>query len=141
WDRSCRDKARISRRTPSPARARRRPRSPDDAAQIRSIRAATSPAAAGPAARGPPQLPPAPGRGWAAIANPRVEHGVGEIDDQIDQHVNEAEQQHDALDDRIVAAQDGIDREAADARDREHRFGDHSAADQERNADADYGDD
>ena len=60
---------------------------------------------------------------------------------QIDQHVDEAEQQHDALDDRIVAAQDRIDGQPAEARDGEHALGHHRAADQERDADADDGHD
>ena len=64
-----------------------------------------------------------------------------QVDHQVDQHVDEAEQQHDALDHRIVAAQDRIDGQPAEARDGEHALGHHRAADQQRDADADHGDD
>ena len=62
---------------------------------------------------------------------------VAEVDEQVDQHVGGREHQDDALDDRIVAAQDRIDGQPADAGDREHRLGDDDAADQQRDADAD----
>src|SRR5262249_1445289 len=64
-----------------------------------------------------------------------------EVDDQVDDDIDEAEQQHDALDHRIVAAQYGIDGEASDARDREHSLGNDGAPDQQRHADADHSDD
>ena len=44
-----------------------------------------------------------------SIADPRVDQGVGDIDQQIDQHIEEAEQQHDTLNDRIVQIGDGVD--------------------------------
>src|ERR1700721_2317001 len=55
------------------------------------------------------QSPGAGVRNWGSkwsIANPRIEHGVGDVDHQVDQRIEETEHQHDALNHRIVAAQD-----------------------------------
>src|SRR4051812_3905043 len=79
-------------------------------------------------------------RAAGSIADPRIDHRVQKVDPQIDEHVDEAEQQHDALNDRIVAPQDGIEREAAKSWNREYAFGDDSTADQQRNADSDNSD-
>src|SRR5438067_11670758 len=80
-------------------------------------------------------------RAAGSIADPRIEYRVEKVDREIDQHVDEAEQKYDALDDRIVAPQDGIDGQPAEPRDGEHALGHHGAADQQRDADADHGDD
>ena len=77
----------------------------------------------------------------SSVADPWIEHGVEQVDDQVHDNVGEAEHQHDALDDRIVAAQDGVHDEAANAGDGEHAFGHHGAANQPGEADADDGDD
>src|SRR5262245_62091765 len=76
---------------------------------------------------------------WRSISYPRVERGVEQGNQQVDKNVDKAEQQHDTLDDRIIAPEDGVDREAPDARDREHRLGDDGATDQQRDADANHG--
>ncbi len=72
-----------------------------------------------------------------SISDPRIDHRIENVDGEVHQDVGKAEQQHDALDDRVVAAQDGIDREAAEPGNGEYALGDHGAADQERDADAD----
>src|SRR6185295_7377020 len=72
-----------------------------------------------------------------SVLDPRVEQPVGEIDQQIDQHVYPGEKQDHALDDRVIPAQNGVDREPANARNCEHRLGDDGAADEQRDADAD----
>src|SRR5262245_55128774 len=59
-----------------------------------------------------------------SVSDARVEEHVREIDREVDEDVGPREDQDDALDDRVVAAQDRVHREAADARDREHGFGD-----------------
>ena len=56
-----------------------------------------------------------------AIADPRVEVGVGDVDQQVGQHEGEHRHQHDALDDGIVARPEGLDAEAADPRPGEDR--------------------
>ena len=66
---------------------------------------------------------------------------VGQVHEQIDDYVDYREQQDDALDDGVVAPDDGIDGQAADARHGKHGLGDHDAPDQQRDADADDGDD
>src|SRR4029078_4527648 len=73
-----------------------------------------------------------------SIADPRINQGIGDIDHQIDQHIDKAEQQYDALDHGIVPTQDRVDRQPAQARNREHAFGHQRAADQQRDTDADY---
>ncbi len=50
-----------------------------------------------------------------SISDPRVEQRVDHIDEKIDRDVACAEQQHDTLNDRIVAVQDGIQSETSDA--------------------------
>src|SRR5687768_17277330 len=65
-----------------------------------------------------------------SVADARVEVHVGEVHREVDEHVGAREDQDHALDDRVVAPQDGIHGEAADARDGEHGFGDDRAADQ-----------
>src|ERR1700692_4605577 len=50
-----------------------------------------------------------------SIPDPRVENRVEDVDDQVDQDVDKAEQQHDALYDGIIAAQDGVDGQAANS--------------------------
>src|SRR3989442_276649 len=72
-----------------------------------------------------------------SITYPRIEQHVRKIDRQIDQHVDRGKNQDHALDDGIVAAQDGVDGEAADAGQREHCLGDNGAADQQCDAHAD----
>src|SRR5260370_24773796 len=75
----------------------------------------------------------------ASIPHARIEHGVAQIHQQIDDHIGRREQQDDALYDGVVAAQDRIDREPADAGDREHGLRHDDAADQHRHAYADDG--
>ena len=76
-----------------------------------------------------------------SIPDARVEHGVEHVDHEIDDDIRAREHEDDALDHRIVAAQDRVDRQAAEARNREHALGDDDAADQQRDADADHRDD
>src|SRR5512137_3167387 len=63
---------------------------------------------------------------WATaamlVADPRIEQRVAEVDQQVDQHVDRREQQRHALDDRVVAPQDGVDRQAPEPGNREHRL-------------------
>ena len=60
---------------------------------------------------------------------------------EVDHNVDEREQQDDRLDGRIVARQHGVDRQPAEARDREDALGHDDAADQQRHAEADDRDD
>src|SRR5262245_43248360 len=76
-----------------------------------------------------------------SVTDPRIEEGVGDVDDQVDDHLGGGEHQDQPLYDGIVALQHGVDGQPAEARDVEHGLGDHDARDQERNADADHGDD
>src|SRR5882762_223329 len=76
-----------------------------------------------------------------SVADARVEQPVRKIDQQVDQHVHAGEQQDYALNDRVIAPQNRIDRKPADAGNREHRLGDDRATDQQCDADADYGND
>ena len=76
-----------------------------------------------------------------SIADARVEQRVAEIDQQVDDDIDRRENEDQTLHDRIVAAQDGIGGQAAEAGDVEDRFRDHHAAEQRGDADADDGDD
>src|SRR5258706_341717 len=43
------------------------------------------------------------------VPHPRVEDQIGEVDGEVDQHVHAGDAEHDALDDRVVAPQNGRD--------------------------------
>src|SRR5882672_1273581 len=77
----------------------------------------------------------------SVMTHPRIGQGVEDIDDQIDHHEGEAEDQHGALHQRIIAGQDRLHHHAADARQREHLLDDHGAADRGAEQDAGGGDD
>src|SRR5581483_11341114 len=68
--------------------------------------------------------------GDGGMADPRVEHGVEQIDEEVDQHVAHCDDQHGALDHEVVADEDRLDGEAADARQGEDDLDDEGAADQ-----------
>src|SRR5687768_4462619 len=72
-----------------------------------------------------------------SVPDPWIEEGVGDVDDQVHDHLGGSEHQDQALDDGIVALQHGIDGEPAEPGDVEHGLGDDDARDQERNADSD----
>src|SRR5882757_11107002 len=71
-----------------------------------------------------------------AMADPGVENGVEQIDDEV--HDDEAcgDQQHYALQDDEIARADRADQKPADSREGEHCFNDNSAADQAADIDA-----
>jgi len=71
------------------------------------------------------------------IADARIEERVAEVNDQVDQHIGCGKDQDDPLNDRIVATQDRIDGQPAEARDREYRFGDDDTRDQRGHPDPD----
>ena len=50
------------------------------------------------------------------MADPRIEHGVEHVDDEVDDHEAGGHEQHDALQDHEVAGVDGADQQPADAR-------------------------
>src|SRR5918994_3841785 len=57
-----------------------------------------------------------------AIANPWVNEGVDNVDDQVGQDEDDRNQEDDSLNDRVVAVKDGADQDAADAANREDRL-------------------
>jgi hypothetical protein len=63
--------------------------------------------------------------------------GQADVDEQVDHHVGQRKHQDDALDHRVVAAQNCIDREPSEAWYREHGFGYDHATDQQGEAEAD----
>src|SRR5438552_1307963 len=65
-----------------------------------------------------------------AMADPRIEHGVEHVDDEIHDDEARRDEQHDALHDDEVAGVDGADQQAADAGQREDGLDDQGAADQ-----------
>src|SRR5690606_29409943 len=77
----------------------------------------------------------------SSIADPRIEKGIGEVDEELDEHVKAAGQKDHALDDRIIARQNGVDREPSNPGDIEDAFRYDHAADQQSEASPDYGHD
>src|ERR671937_557171 len=63
-------------------------------------------------------------------ANPRIDVRVHQIDGEIAQHEQTADEEHRTLHDRIVALEHGPEEQAPDARQGEHFFGDDRAAEQ-----------
>src|SRR5713226_1637139 len=72
----------------------------------------------------------------AAMADPRVEHGIEHVDREIQQHEADGDEQHHALQDDEVARIDGADQQPADAGQGEDRLDDDGAADQAADVDA-----
>ncbi len=70
----------------------------------------------------------------ASVADPRIEQGVREVDQKVDQHVHGGKEQDHRLHRRIVPREHGIDGKAPESRNAEHALGDHHAADEERDA-------
>src|SRR4029079_18961237 len=66
----------------------------------------------------------------AAMADPGIEHGVEHVDDEVDHHEADRDEQHDALQDDEVAGVDRADQKAPDARQGEDGLDDQCAADQ-----------
>src|ERR1700674_5048114 len=58
----------------------------------------------------------------AAMADPRVEHGIEHVDREIQQHEAHGDEQHDPLQDDEVARIDGADQQPADAGQSGHRL-------------------
>src|ERR1039457_316462 len=65
-----------------------------------------------------------------SIAYARIEENVRQVDQQIDQHIDRGKNKNHALNDGVVAAQDRVDRQPPDSRQREYRFRYDGAADQ-----------
>src|SRR3990172_6796686 len=76
-----------------------------------------------------------------AIAYRWVEHPVEQIHGEVRQHHHDGDEHHQVLDDRVVAPEDRLDQETRHPGQIEDGLGDHEAAEQERQLDADHGDD
>src|SRR5476651_2843307 len=72
----------------------------------------------------------------AAMTDPRIEHGVEHIDDEVHDHEAHGHEQHDALQDDEVAGVDCADQESTKTGQREDRLDDQRAADQPADVDA-----
>ena len=72
--------------------------------------------------------------------DPRVERGVQDVGQQVDDHDHDREDEGHGLDDREVALQDRVDHELADARQGVDLLDDERAADEEADADGEHGD-
>src|SRR5215212_346614 len=57
-----------------------------------------------------------------AIANPRVDEGIDNVDDQVGQDEDDRNHEDHSLNDRVVAVKDGADQDAADATNRKNRL-------------------
>src|ERR1700694_6065941 len=76
-----------------------------------------------------------------SIAYTRIEKNVRQVDQEVDQYIDRGKNKNHALNDGIVAAQDRVDRQPSDSRQREYGFGHDRAADQQRDTHADDGHD
>src|SRR5580698_6354801 len=71
-----------------------------------------------------------------AMADPRIEHGVEQVDDEVHDDEAGGDQQHGALQNNQIARVDRADQEPPDARQSEDRLDDDGAADQPADIDA-----
>src|SRR5262249_47696411 len=71
------------------------------------------------------------------ISHPWVESGVEQIDEEVDQHEADGDDDHHALDDEEVLLEDGRAEERPQPGQREDRLDDEGAADERRRVDAD----
>src|SRR5579883_567571 len=85
-------------------------------------------------------MPSAISSSSVAMADPRIEHGVEHVDNEIDQHIARGHAQHDALQDNEIAGVDRAEQQAADTGQCEDRLHDHRAAHQAADVDAGDGD-
>ena len=67
----------------------------------------------------------------SSMAQPRIEQRIHHVDGEVDQHEEQREDQHDALDQRQVAIDDGVDRHVAEALVGKQPLDDDRAADEE----------
>src|SRR5438445_10972518 len=76
-----------------------------------------------------------------AIADPRIENAVEHVDQQIGEDHDDGDEHDEVLHDRIITPENRLHQEARDPRQIEDGLGDHEAADEKRELDADDGDD
>src|SRR5690348_15757462 len=76
----------------------------------------------------------------AAMADARVEYGVEQVDQEVDQDEADGDEQHAALEDDEIPQIDRFHQQPADAGQREDRFRDHRAADEAPDIETYYGD-
>src|SRR5262249_35894920 len=82
--------------------------------------------------------------GWpdpSAEPDAGVEIGGEDGGDQVRQDVADREEEHHALDDEEIPAEDGVDHQPADARQGKERLGDDRVAEQAADLEPDHGDD
>src|SRR5205823_13259977 len=77
----------------------------------------------------------------SSVFNAWVDDDIDEVHHEVEQHVDAGDHEDDALDHRMITSDDRVHREAAEPRQREHALGDDGAADEQREAEADDGDD
>src|SRR6185312_11005160 len=75
----------------------------------------------------------------AAMADTRVEHGVEQVDEEIDEDEADGDEQHAALEDDEVAQVDRFHEQSTDAGQCENRFRDHRPADEPPDIEAYHG--
>src|SRR5262245_6306687 len=81
----------------------------------------------------------APGPPTRSVPDAGIEDDIGQIDDEVEEHVDARDDEDDALNDGIVTAHDRVHGEPAETGHGEDALRHHRAADQEREADADDG--
>ena len=89
------------------------------------------------AARSGPSVPCA--RQPSFVADPRVDHRVEQVDQEVGEHEDRRDHQDRALHHRVVAIEDALDQHAAQALDREHVLDHDRAGHQQRERDAHHG--
>ena len=73
--------------------------------------------------------------------DPRVDEGVGDVDDQVDEDEDDRDEQNSALQDGVVPAPDRIDEPGAHPGKGEDRLGEHCSRQEQAGLEPDDGDD
>src|ERR1700757_2004590 len=76
-------------------------------------------------------------RGPSVVADAGIDEGIAKVHDQIHCNERSGEYQHDSLDHRIIAGLDGVHQQASDPGPTEDRFGQHGAAEEVAELEAD----
>src|SRR5256885_8984745 len=82
--------------------------------------------------------------GWpdpSAEPDARIEIRVEDVHDQVRQDVADGEEEHHALDDEEIPAEDGVDHQPADTGQGKERLGDDGVAEEAADLESDHGDD
>src|SRR4051812_15383747 len=82
-------------------------------------------------------IPPFGHTRWSSDAHSRVEQTVGDVDQQVHQHVDDRQHEDEPLQEGVVAGEQRVPQGGAHPAEREHRLGEHRTGEQQAGLQAD----